>query len=60
VQREPHRHGETAAARGSRLLVQRYLEHRQANDVRLGTLIDGLSERLGKRLGLHVEIIPEG
>ena len=43
-----------------RALFQQYLEHRQANDVRLGTLIDALSERLGKRLGLHLEIIPEG
>lgn len=41
-------------------LFQKYHEHRHANDVRLAALIDVLAERLGKRLGLHVEVVPQG
>jgi CHAD domain-containing protein len=41
-------------------LFGRYTEHRHANDVRLAALLDVVCERLGRRLGLHVEIIPHG
>lgn len=41
-------------------LFLRYSQHRHANDVRLAALLDGVSERLGKRLGLHVEVVPQG
>lgn len=43
-----------------RALFQQYSQHRHASDVRLAALIDVLSERLGKRLGLHVEVVPQG
>lgn len=43
-----------------RALFQKYSEHRHANDVRIAALIDVVSERLGKRLGLHVEVVPQG
>jgi CHAD domain-containing protein len=39
-------------------LFREYSEHRHANDVRLAALLDVVCERLGKRLGLHVEIVP--
>lgn len=41
-------------------LFQKYSEHRHSNDVRLAALVDVVSERLGKRLGLHVEVVPQG
>jgi CHAD domain-containing protein len=41
-------------------LFQQYLEHRHRNDVRLAALLDVVSERLGRRSGLHVEVVPSG
>ncbi|MBL8950081.1 MAG: CHAD domain-containing protein [Myxococcaceae bacterium] len=41
-------------------LYQQYAQHRHANDVRLAALIDVVTERLGKRMGLHVEVVPQG
>src|SRR5204863_305761 len=41
-------------------LFQRYTQHRHASDVRLAALLDVVCERLGKRLGLHVEVVPHG
>lgn len=43
-----------------RALFQQYSQHRHASDVRLAALIDVLSERLGKRMGLQVEVVPLG
>lgn len=39
-------------------LFVKYAQHRHANDVRLAALVDVVTERLGKRLGLHVEVVP--
>ena len=36
-------------------LFARYTQHRHASDVRLAALLDVICERLGRRLGLHVE-----
>ena len=43
-----------------RSLFQQYSQHRHASDARLAALIDVLSERLGKRMGLQVEVVPQG
>lgn len=42
-----------------RALFMKYGEHRHANDVRLAALIDVVAERLGKRLGLAIEVVPQ-
>ncbi|MBK7857655.1 MAG: CHAD domain-containing protein [Archangiaceae bacterium] len=41
-------------------LFAKYLQHRHANDVRLAALLDVVCERLGRRLGLHLEVVPQG
>ena len=41
-------------------LYVKYAQHRHANDVRLAALVDVVAERLGKRMGLHVEVVPQG
>lgn len=48
------------ANREAHELYVRYAQHRHANDVRLAALVDVVSERLGKRMGLHVEVVPQG
>jgi CHAD domain-containing protein len=48
-----------AHAEGHELYLQ-YGQHRHQSDVRLAALLDLMSERLGKRLGLHVEVVPQG
>jgi len=48
-----------ARSQGHALFAQ-YLEHRHRNDVRLAALLDVVSERLGRRSGLHVEVVPTG
>ncbi len=40
-------------------LFVKYAQHRHANDVRLAALVDVVTERLGKRLGLNVELVPQ-
>src|SRR5205814_750476 len=37
-------------------LFGRYSEHRHASDVRIAALLDVVCERLGRRLGLHIEV----
>jgi CHAD domain-containing protein len=49
----------SARTQGHALFAQ-YLEHRHRNDVRLAALLDVVSERLGRRSGLHVEVVPTG
>lgn len=41
-------------------LFAKYSEHRHASDVRIAALLDVVCERLGRRLGLHVEVVPQG
>jgi CHAD domain-containing protein len=48
-----------ARGEGHALFAQ-YLEHRHNSDVRLATRLDRVSERLGRRTGLHVEVVPIG
>ncbi len=48
-----------ARTEGHALYVQ-YSQHRHKNDVVLATLLDVICERLGRRMGLHVEIVPGG
>jgi CHAD domain-containing protein len=41
-------------------LFVRYGELKHRSDVRLAALLDVMTERLGKRLGLQVEVVPQG